>query len=151
MSTALYIHGVAYEEKRAWIYAVVSIATYAVYVAIVRGRATGAPLADVPYAATLLWTVGVSVTVQIVLGIAVTAASPRDGGRTDQRDREIGRFGEHIGQSLVIMGGVAALLLAMFEADYFWIANVLYLCFTLSAVLSATAEIVAYRRGFHPW
>jgi hypothetical protein len=39
----------------------------------------------------------------------------------------------------------------LLEVDYFWIANVLYLCFTLSAVLSSIAKIFAYRRGFHPW
>jgi hypothetical protein len=71
--------------------------------------------------------------------------------RTDQRDREIGRFGEHIGQSLVVVGGVGALALALLEVDYFWIANVLYLCFTLSAVLGSVAKIFAYRHGFHPW
>jgi hypothetical protein len=105
----------------------------------------------VRYVETLLWTVGLSIAVQIVLSIAVSMASPRDRDLRDQRDREIGRFGEHIGQSLVVTGGVAALVLAMVDADSFWIANVLFLCFTLSAVLSSVAKIFAYRRGFHPW
>jgi hypothetical protein len=141
----------AYEEKRAWIYAMVSVLAYALYAAIVLGRAGGGRLAHTPYAATLLWTIGVSIVVQIVLSIAASIGSPRERDRKDQRDREIGRFGEHIGQSLVVIGGVAALVLALLEVDYFWIANVLYLCFTLSAVLSSVAKIFAYRRGFHPW
>jgi hypothetical protein len=151
MLAMLYIRRMAYEEKRAWIYAVASVVAYAIYVAIVLGRAVDTSLVHVRYVSTLLWTVGLSIAVQIVLSIAVSAASPRDRDRKDQRDREIGRFGEHIGQSLVIAGGVAALVLAMLEADYFWIANVLYLGFTLSAVLSSVAKIFAYRRGFHPW
>jgi hypothetical protein len=43
------------------------------------------------------------------------------------------------------------MLLALFEARYFWIANVIYLAFVLSAILGSTAKIFAYRRGFHPW
>jgi hypothetical protein len=141
----------AYEEKRAWIYAVTSVVAYALYAVIVLGRAGDTPLTQVRYVTTLLWTVGLAIAVQIVLNIAVSARSPRDRDKKDQRDREIGRFGEHIGQSLVVLGGVAALVLAMLEADYFWIANVLYLGFTLSAVLSSVAKLFAYRRGFHPW
>jgi hypothetical protein len=55
------------------------------------------------------------------------------------------------GRSFVVVGGVAALLLAMTAADHFWIANVIYLTFVLSAVLGSVAKIVAYRRGFQPW
>ena len=73
------------------------------------------------------------------------------GGKVDQRDREIDRFGDHIGQSFVVVGGTTALLLALLEVDYFWIANAIYLCFVLSALLGSTAKIFAYRKGFHPW
>lgn len=75
----------------------------------------------------------------------------QEAGKKDQRDREIYRFGEYIGQSFVVMGGVAALLMAMAEWDHFWIANVIYLAFVLSAMLGSVAKIVAYRRGFQPW
>ena len=66
-------------------------------------------------------------------------------------NREIYRFGEHIGQSFLVVGGVAALIMAMAEWDHFWIANVIYLAFVLSAILGSVAKIVAYRRGFQPW
>ena len=39
----------------------------------------------------------------------------------------------------------------MAEVGHFWIANAVYLCFVLSAVLGSVAKIVAYRRGFQPW
>jgi hypothetical protein len=61
-------------------------------------------------------------------------------------------FGDvSFGQSFVAVGGVAAQLLAMTEADHFWIANVIYLTFMLSALLGSVAKIVAYPRGFQPW
>ena len=108
-------------------------------------------LAEVPYVAPLLWTIGASIVGSIALHAVLGISSPRDAGKKDQRDKEIYRFGEYIGQSFVVIGGVAALLMAMAEWGHFWIANVIYLAFVLSAVLGSVAKIVAYRRGFQPW
>ncbi|KOV82366.1 hypothetical protein ADL03_25140 [Nocardia sp. NRRL S-836] len=128
--------------------AVVAVLAYAVYVVLVLGRADGRALAEVPYAGTALWTIGAAVVVGIVAGIWFGIASRREGGpQADERDQEIGRFGDHVGQSFVVIGGVAALALAMAEVAHFWIANVLYLCFVLSAVFGSMAKIAAYRRG----
>nr|WP_221374307.1 hypothetical protein [Actinoplanes polyasparticus] len=126
------------EERRAWSLAVTSLIAYVVYLVVL--------LSGAAYVPALLWTVGGA----IVVNIAVDISFGR-GHKSDQRDREIGRFGDHIGQSLVVAGAVAAMLLALFEARYFWIANVIYLAFVLSAILGSTAKIFAYRRGFHPW
>ncbi len=142
---------VALEEKRAWIMAVVALCAYTAYAVIVLSRAGAGPLADVPYVAPLLWTVGAAIVASIVLHVAAALASPEDAGRKDQRDREIGRFGEHIGQSFVVIGGVAALVMAMAGLDHFWIANAVYLAFVLSSLLGSIAKIAAYRRGFQTW
>lgn len=140
-----------FEEKSAWVMGVVAVSSYGVYLAIVLGMAGATPLADVPYVAPLLWTVGASIAVSIVLHIVMGISAPAEAGKKDQRDKEIYRFGEYIGQSFVVIGGVSALLMAMAELDHFWIANVIYLTFVLSAILGAVAKIVAYRRGFQPW
>ena len=141
----------ALEEKYSWITAVVSLTGYAVYLVVVLGRAGDTSLAEVPYAAALLWTVGGAIVVTIVLGIGATMVTPKDDRKKDVRDREIYRFGESIGQSFVVIGAVAAMVMAMVELAHFWIANVIYLMFVLSAVLSSVAKIFAYRKGFHPW
>ncbi|MBO1269024.1 hypothetical protein [Arthrobacter cavernae] len=140
----------SFEEKSAWIMGVLAAGTYAAYLVIVFGMAAGAPLAEVPYVAPMLWTIGASIAVSIVLHILIRIASPKDAGK-DQRDKEIYRFGEYIGQSIVVIGAVAALLMAMAEFGHFWIANAIYLAFVLSAILGSVAKIVAYRRGFQPW
>ncbi|WP_308249687.1 hypothetical protein [Sphaerisporangium fuscum] len=140
-----------FEEKLAWIMAVVSTAAYATYVTLLLGRIGSTPAAEVPYVPLMLWTIGASIVASIVLRVVVSALAPEDAGKKDQRDREISRFGDHMGQSFVVTGGVAALVLAMARVDQFWIANVLYLAFFLSAVLGSAAKIVAYRRGFWPW
>lgn len=93
---------------------------------------------------------GGAIAVGIIAGIVI-GLSPEGGGKRDQRDREIYRFGEYIGRSFVVIGGVAALVLAMFQAPYFWIANAVYLSFVLSAVASTSSRLLAYRRGFQQW
>ncbi|PZF99826.1 hypothetical protein [Micromonospora deserti] len=141
----------AFEEKRAWMMALVAVGAYATYVALLLGRAGDAPLTAVPYAATLLWTVTGAILASIALHIAVSIVSPEGANERDERDRQINRIGEQIGQSFVVVGGVAALGMALAEWDHFWIANVIYLCFVLSAVVGSIAKIVAYRRGFQSW
>jgi drug/metabolite transporter (DMT)-like permease len=141
---------VTHWEKRAWIRLVVAILGYAAYLIVVLSSAQGRPLTSVPYAAVLLWTVGAAI-VAAIAAEAVTAARPRASRTTDARDREIGRLGDHVGQSFVVIGAVAAMLMAMAGWDHFWIANVIYLCFALSAVLAGVTKVVVYRRSMPEW
>lgn len=147
----LYIGGMSAEEKRAWVMLVVTVVTYATYVLVILGRVGDAPLVAVPYVPVLLWTVGSAIVATIVLDVAIAIASPEDADRKDQRDREIYRFGEHVGRSFLVAGGVAALGMAMVRLDHFWIANVIYLAFVLSSILGSATKIIAYRRGFQSW
>ncbi|WP_199515327.1 hypothetical protein [Nucisporomicrobium flavum] len=140
----------AYVEKRAWIRLVVAVLGYTAYVIVIAGRLGGRAPADVPYRDALLWTVGLAIVASIVAEIAMGSV-PGTSRDTDERDREIGRLGEHVGQSFVVIGAVAAMLMAMGEWDRFWIANVVYLCFVLSAILGGIAKVVVYRRGVPQW
>lgn len=140
-----------HEEKRAWIRLVVAVLAYTAYVIIVLGRVDGGPLPDVPYAAVLLWSVGAAIVANIVVEVAVSAATPRASRESDDRDREIGRLGDHVGQSFVVIGAVAAMLMALADWHRFWIANVIYLCFVLSAILSGVTKVIVYRRSLPQW
>lgn len=142
----------ASEERTAWIMLVVSLAAYAIYAWVILAQAGNVPLPEVPYVATMLWTIGGAIAASILLNILGSIASGDAGsGKKDQRDREIYRFGEYVGQSFLVIGGVAALLMAMAQLPHFWIANAVYLAFVLSAGLASTAKIVAYRRGLPAW
>jgi hypothetical protein len=46
------------------------------------------------------------------------------------------------------VGALAAMLMALAEWPFFWIANVIYLGFVLQAGSSAIVKLVLYRRGF---
>jgi len=142
----------AFEEKRAWVMIVVSLGAYAIYVAVVLGRAGNGPLADVAYAGPLLWTIGGAIVAGIVAHIAMAVAGGHGADRTDERDREINHVSERIGQSIVVIGALAALVMSVAELRHFWIANAVYLAFVLSSVLSSFAKIMAYRKGgFQTW
>jgi hypothetical protein len=140
-----------WEEKSAWSMGIVTVATYTGYLTIILGRAGQTPLVDVPYAGTLLWTIGAAIVAAIAVHIILAISNPQEAGKKDQRDKEIYRFGEYVGQSVVVAGGVAVMFMAMAEMDHFWIANTIYLGFILSGILSSVAKIASYRRGFHPW
>jgi hypothetical protein len=144
---------VSAQEKNAWVLGIVAVLGYAVYLVLLFSRLSG-PLTERPYAPVMLWTIGGGIVAGIVIKILVGIVSGmfrRDAGRIDQRDRQIARFGDQVGQSFVLLGGVAALLLAMAESHHFWIANVIYLGFALSAILGSITKIVGYRRGLPEW
>ncbi|MFF0312675.1 hypothetical protein ACFYSC_35070 [Streptosporangium sp. NPDC004379] len=138
-------------EKRAWIRLVVAVLGYTAYVVAVLRGAGGEPLPDVPYTAALLWTVGGAIVVSIVAEIGMAIVNPRASRVVDVRDRQIGRLGEYTGQAFVVIGALAAMLMSMAGWDHFWIANAVYLCFVLSAVLGGITKIVVYRRSLPEW
>jgi hypothetical protein len=137
----------SYEEKGTWVYLVASAGAYAIYLAIVLGRVLGTPVAEVPYVSLLLWTTGASIVASIAGRILIQTARPSDSRRSDVRDKEISRFGEHASRWFVVAGAGAALFMAMARWDYFWISNVLYLGFVLWAIAGSVLKLVAYRRG----
>jgi hypothetical protein len=142
----------AFEEKSAWVMIVVSIGAYTIYVATILSQVGDGPLAGVAYAGAMLWTIGGAIVASIVAHIAMAVAGGRGADRADERDREISQVSERIGQSMVVIGALAALVMAIAELRHFWIANVVYLAFVLSGVLSSVAKIMAYRKGgFQTW
>jgi uncharacterized membrane protein len=136
------------EERRSWAFLAVAVVAYGVYLSTVLARAASAPLVDVDYAPAMLWSIGGAVVAGIVVNIALGVVTPRPEQTRDVRDRDIAQTGDRVGQAFLVIGGVAALLLALVEAPHFYIANVVYLSFVLSAVLGSITRVVVYRRGF---
>lgn len=140
-------------QKRAWAMMIASTLAYVVYVVLVVTNLQD-PVSDTPYVAALLGTVGGSVVATVLAEIGFAVSTRREGKaalRTDERDHEIDRFGDHVGQAFVVIGAIAALIMAMLQWPYFWIANVIYLAFVLSAALGSAARLAAYRQSFQPW
>ncbi|WP_338019538.1 hypothetical protein [Saccharothrix deserti] len=67
--------------------ALVTACAYVTYLVIILG-----PLAEMPYVAALLWTVGVAIAVTIVLSTAAELTTPKDSrekGRAGPGDRAV--------------------------------------------------------------
>ena len=143
----------SYEEKGTWVYLVVAIVGSTVY--LFAGAAPGpraaSPVDEIDYVPAMLWVIGGAIVASIMRRILVEIFSPSESTKGDIRDREIDRLGERVGSSFVVIGALGALVLAMFDADGFWIANTVYFCFVLSAIVSSITKIVAYRRGVPTW
>ncbi|MFD4422642.1 hypothetical protein ACFWN7_14235 [Agromyces sp. NPDC058484] len=144
--------GMSYEEKGTWVYLVVAVTGSAVYLSLVLPQLLGGvPVDEIDYVPAMLWIIGAAIVASIVLRILVEIVVPSGNTRGDVRDREIDRLGERVGGAFVVIGALVALVLALFEGGYFWIANVIYLCFVLSAILSSVTKLIAYRRGVPSW
>ena len=135
-------------ERRSWTLLVVAVAAYGVYLVLVVGRSASVPLVEVDYVPALLWSIGAAIVAGILIGIALGLVTPKRDWKKDVRDRDIAAAGDRVGQAFLVLGGVAALLLAVVEAPHFYIANAVYLCFVLSSVLGSVTRVVLYRRGF---
>ncbi len=141
----------AFMEKTNWVILVVGITTLAAYLAAVLPQAMTGPIAGVSYAQPMIVAI-IAFIVLCILGMIVAAATnPREADRKDQRDQEIDRFGERVGNSFIGLGFGAALILTLAEADYFWIANFLYLTGMAAGLLGAVLKIAAYHGPFQRW
>jgi hypothetical protein len=145
------INDMNYEERVAWVGLVVSIASFAVYLTVLLTRAAETPMPDTPYVDAMLWTIGASIVVMILVSIIVGIVTHKDGHETDIRDKQIKARAEFTSRGFLVAGAFAALVFAILELDPFWIANVLYLGFFLSALLETITKIALYRGGVPAW
>ena len=140
-----------YEERNLWTSLVVSVVVSIGYVIVLLQAADGGPLTDVDWWPIMLWTIGVSIVgaivISIVWGILAGMRDPDGVGKSDQRDRDIARMGNRVGQAFMVIGGLGVIILCAFEAHWFWIANTMYFGFALATIVGGIAGVIAYRRG----
>ena len=117
------------------------------YVVLIVAGAGGGPLTEVDYVPIMLWTIGAGIVASIIGRILAAIVWHGEGHETDVRDRDIDRRGEYVGGLTLGIGMVGPFVLAITEADYFWIANAMYLVFALASAVSAGMKLVFYRRG----
>ena len=141
----------SFKEQGEWVALAGIGGTFAAYLAVVLGRAGGAPVADVSYLSAMLWAIGLGIALTVVGHIAVVVATARPGEpdrtRVDARDRDINRSGEHVGGVVLAAAMVVPFSLAMAEVDPFWIANAMYAAFVLATLVGTSVKLVGYRRG----
>ncbi len=141
----------AFLEKSNWVVLLVAVPTLVLYAALVVPQVLGTPIEDVSWVLPMAIAIVGFVVANILGNIVAAAANPHEAGREDERDREIDRDGERIGNWIIAAGGIVALVLAMAMAHQFWIANAIFLGGLAGAIVSSAAKIAAYRGSFQRW
>jgi len=141
-----------YGERTIWSQLIASAGGIVVYLLLMLPMLATTPVEEIEWVWPMVWTILGAIVASIVLnigwGIVAGGRDRETGTSSDQRDREIGWFGDRVGQAFLVLGGLAGLILAMVDAERFWIGNALFLGFFLSALIGGSARLVAYRRGF---
>ena len=164
--------GMTMGERTVWAYLVTVVITSGVYFTIIGLRLADQPVDEVAWVAPMLWTIGASILGSMILTIVLTIAgtirssitrsvAAARAGRpgpvrpsvdidsgSDARDKDINLIGDRAGVTLLAAGVLGALVLAMLDADTFWIGNLLFAFGTLGAIVETTTKIRLYRRGF---
>jgi len=160
-------------ERSVWAYLVTVVVTSGVYLTLMVTRLANGPVGEIAWVGPMLWTLGASVLGSVVLTIVLTiagtisatiarsiaSAGTGQPGRpaapvveidagSDARDKDIDLVGDHVLVGVLGAGFVGALVLAMLEADTFWIGNLLFVFGTIGAIVETTTKIRLYRRGF---
>jgi hypothetical protein len=141
----------AFLEKSNWVVLVVAVGTIAAYGTWALTQGLSKPVAEIGWVQPMIVSI-VGFVVANILGMIIVAASnPKEADKSDQRDKEIDRFGERVGNYLIIAGACVALVLAMAAADRFWIGNTIYFAGILAAMGSSVTKIAAYHGPFQRW
>ena len=138
----------SFEEKGTWVVAVAMTVVGIAYFVIVLGQVPTTAVTEIDYIVPMIVAIVVGIGLSIVGMIGIAMASPEDGDKTDERDKQIGRRGDSIGYSVLGVLALVPLGLAMAEIEQFWIANSLYAAFLVTALIVSAIKLVAYRRGF---
>ena len=141
----------AFLEKSNWVVLIVTPVALILYLSAILPAATSKPIAEVDFAGAIVGNIVFFIVANIVGNIVAAITNPTEADKKDQRDRDIDRFGERMGNWVMIGGGCAGMFLAMGRVDGFWIANAIYLSGMAAAVVSAMTKIVAYHGPFQRW
>jgi uncharacterized membrane protein (DUF485 family) len=141
----------AFLEKSNWVVLIVAVPTLLIYVALVVPQVLSTPIAEVSWVQPMVIAIVGFIVANILGNVVAAVSNPSEADKSDQRDREIDQFGERVGNWLIIVGSIAALVLAMTRADHFWIANAIYFGGMAGALLSSITKIAAYHGPFQRW
>ena len=141
----------AFLEKSNWVVLVVGVPTLLIYLVLVVPQMVNEPIAEVDWVPPMIFAILGFIVANVLGNVVAAASNPGEADKNDERDREIDRFGERLGNWLVIAGSIAALVLAMTKADHFWIANAIFLGGIVGALLSSVTKVAAYHGSFQRW
>jgi len=143
-------------ERASWVAVVLTPLTAAGYFVVVLPQLVDTPARGLAWQLPMLWSIGINLVGTIVATILVTIVVGIGAGlrreeldtATDERDRDIDRYGGRVALTIAAGGLLAALVLAMLELDPFWIGSAAFLIGAIGATAGAIVQLRAYRGVF---
>lgn len=144
------------QQRTVWASLIAFIAVGTVYAAVMIPRTVGHTPDEISWVLPMAIAMGAIVVTIIVGAIASAighgiAASYRgeepEFDEGDERDRQIEMLGNAKGLSLASFGSLGAIILAMNDADPFWIAHAIFAAGILAGIYGAAIKLRAYSRG----
>ncbi|WP_430867919.1 hypothetical protein [Demequina aurantiaca] len=155
-------------ERNVWASAIAAILAFVAYLIVMVPRVLATPVSDVSWQIPMLWAIGGAIIGTIVFSILGAIGSEVSGqvgavvrsamtGRSvgfeaplhqeDIRDREISQLGERTTMSIMASSLFMMMVLAMGDAESFWIGNTALVIGTIGTLAGAGVKIRAYRVG----
>lgn len=135
-----------FRETSAWMMVGTLLLAYGWYLLTVVRQLDGVAVADVEYQRTAV-VAAIAVVILAAVSHIVLAATGRAGPKDGHTGvAAIRRYARSTGGVVIAAAAVLATVLAMVEADHFWIANVVIAGLVGAEVVAAGSEIAAYRR-----
>ncbi|MGI9615566.1 MAG: hypothetical protein ACR2QO_21820 [Acidimicrobiales bacterium] len=120
---------------------------YGAYALVVANQVADTAVDDLTWQPLMLLTVVPVTVLAIVAHIVIAVMAPDEADDYDERDHANELRGESLGGLVLGAGVFGGLVLAMFEAHPFWIAQVLLAGLVLSEIVKDARTLQLYRRG----
>ena len=138
----------SFTEKTTWMYLVMAVLIGAIYYAMVLPQVGDTPIEDIAYGGPMIVAVIASIVVSIIGAIIIAVSAPDEADKTDERDKDIQRFGDYVGGNLLSAMVAITLGLLIVDVAPFWIAQALFAALLIRTVVASTVKLYRYRRGF---
>lgn len=109
----------------------------------------GKPISEYEFGWPILWASLAGIVGAVFFSTLIAGIKKMDFKNQikDERDKRINSLGEFYTMGFYVFGGLAAMIFAVFEFDYFWIALVLFLSFAMASLVASMVKLFMYRFG----
>lgn len=107
------------------------------------------PVSEYEFVWPILWAIVASViaSILVTIGFAMIFPNRVENSIKDERDRRIHSLGKDYTMGFYVLGSLLALVFAMLQLDYYWIALAVVITSTLAAVAQSIVKLLMYRFG----
>jgi hypothetical protein len=107
------------------------------------------PASDYEFVWPILWAIVASViaSILVTIGFAMIFPNRLENSIKDERDRRIHSLGKDYTMGFYVLGSVLALVFAMLELDYYWIALTVFMSASMANFAHSLVKLLMYRFG----